>query len=153
MVGGAILFTLIGAAPGHFVSGGVLDPLLYGATLGVLVATGLLQRSVTVMDEGLWVSRSYTDRFFCQWSEVVAVERRQLGPFAFDQLLLREPVRKFFRSTAPGPPDISWRPTGSKRIAIGLYDRAWRTGPIGAAMSARGVSLEAVTRTNKPAVT
>ena len=100
------------------------------------------------MDGGRWVKRSYINRFFCPWPEVVAVERRQLGPFALDQLVLREPVRKYFGGKLAGPPDVTWRPTSSKRIFIGLSDSHWRTGPIGAALTARGVSLEAAAHTD-----
>lgn len=114
---------LIGASPGYLRTGALFDPLSYGAMVGVIVAGSIGQRSVTVIGEGLWIKRSYADRFFCQWMDVVAVERRRIGPFAFDQLVLREPVRKFFGGKLSGPPDVTWRPVSSKRIFIGLYDK------------------------------
>ncbi|HWF42477.1 MAG TPA: hypothetical protein VN683_10370 [Acidothermaceae bacterium] len=113
------------------------------AFASAVLALSTAQRCVTVTDKGLRIRRSYLlDRFSCPWSEVVAVERRQLGPLAVDQLVLREPVRSYRRRTS-GPAEVTSWPIRSKRIFIGLYDKNWRAGPIGMAMTASGVSLEA----------
>jgi hypothetical protein len=148
VLGTSVCAALIAATPGLLRSDDWSGSVSYAVLVGTIVAVSIGQRSVTVMDEGLWIRRSYADRFFCQWSGVVAVERRQLGPFAVDQLVLREPVRKFFGGKLAGPPDVTWRPTSSKRILIGVYDRQWRIGPIGAALTAHGVSLVATARTD-----
>jgi hypothetical protein len=140
----AVLF----AVPALFGTSGLIYSWLYGAWFGVACALGCRQRSVTVADEGLWVKRSLINRFFCPWPEVVAVERRQVGPFTVDQLVLREPVRGHVGGKVAGPSVVTWRPVSSKRIFIGLYDRHWKTGPIGAALTARGVSLETTAHTD-----
>jgi hypothetical protein len=97
LLGLGMCCALIGASPGYVRTGGLFEPLSYGVMIGAVVAGSIGQRSVTVIREGAWVKRSYADRFFCQWTDVVAVSRRRIGPVAFDQLLLRDPVRKFFR--------------------------------------------------------
>jgi hypothetical protein len=147
-----VCIALIGATPGYLRTGGLFDPLCYGITLGAIIAVTIGQRTVTLIDEGMTMRRSSFDRFFCPWTEVVAVERRQLGPFGVDQLQLREPLRRYIRYSSTSPPDVTWRPTRSKRVFIGLYDRHWRTGPIGAALKAHGVSPEAIRPTRDPAV-
>ncbi len=141
---------LIAAAPHYFSSGAVLQSLLFGVSLGVAGAVGSRRSSVAVMDEGLFVGGGYGG-FFCRWSEI-AVERRQFGPFSRDLLRLREPVRRYTRGNASGPPEFSWRPISSRRLYIRRYDTYWRTGPIGAAMTAHGVSLVAITPSPSPAV-
>jgi hypothetical protein len=67
--------------------------LSYIAVLGVYNAVLTRWKKVTIIDEGLLLKAGYTGGLFCQWSEIVAVERRHLGPFRLDQLLMREPVR------------------------------------------------------------
>ena len=125
----------------RYSSGDTLSKSLYfGVALGVVLAALTRWQTVTVMDEGLLVAGGYGG-FFCPWSEV-AVERRQFGPLSLDQLRLHKPVRRYTRGSATGPPEFTWRPTRSKRLFIGRYDRNWRAGPIGAALTARGASLD-----------
>ena len=125
----------------QYASSGVLSHSLYfGVCLGGVLAALTRWQTVTVMDEGLLVAGGYGG-FFCPWSEV-AVERRQFGPLSLDQLRLRKPVRRYTRGSATGPPEFTWRPTRSKRLFIGMWDRNWRAGSIGAALTAHGASLE-----------
>lgn len=126
---------------GHFVA--------FAVWAAALLAPGALyRRTVTINHEGLTLRRGSAGRFFCPWSEIVGVERRRLWPFAVDQLQLRKPVRRHVSYSSTNPPEVTWRPTSNKRVFIALYDRNWRTGPIGAAMTARGISLQ--TRTPRP---
>jgi len=143
---------LFGAAALYFHGNRAFGLLAYIAGFSAYYAVLTRLTKVTIIDEGLMLKAGYTGGLFCQWSEIVAVERRHLGPFRLDQLVLREPVRAHLRSNRWAPPEVTWRPTRSKRMFIGLYDKNWRTGPIGAAMTAHGVSLVAITPTPKPAV-
>lgn len=144
-----VLFTgltvaLVLGTPAHLKTHAWLGPSLYGiGVFGGPIAYGIRRRTLTPTDEGLWIYRSYFDQMFCSWGEVLRVERRRMGPFSTDQLVLREPVRKLIKSDGRSPAEIVWKPTRSKRILIGLYDKRWRSGPTGAALTARGVSLDA----------
>jgi hypothetical protein len=112
--------------------------------MAAIVAPGALyRRSVTITDEGLTIRRGSAGRFFCRWSQVVGIESRQRWFFAVDQLQLREPVRRQVSYSSTSPPDVTWRPTSSKRLFIGLYDKNWRRGLIGAALTAHVASIEA----------
>ena len=154
-LGPAVCLALIGATPGYVHAGGLFDPLYFGIgiMLGCIVAVDVRRLRITVVDDGLSLKQGYTGGLFCPWSEIVAVERRRRGPFVLDQLQLREPLRAFVRRNATGPPEVTWRPTNGRTLFIGVYDKDWRSGPIGAALTARGVSLEAIKPTRKPAVT
>jgi len=135
---------VIAGTPGHLHTHAWFDPLLYGGLVGSSIVSGIRRRRVTPADEGLWIRRSYFDQMFSPWDEVVRVERRRVGPFATDQLVVREPLRKWVKSDGRSPAEIVWKPTRSKRILIGLYDKRWRSGPIGAALTVRGVSPDAI---------
>ena len=133
---------LIAGAPGHLHTHGWFEPLSYGFGLAITVTYTCRRRTLTPTDEGLWIYRSYFDQMFSTWGEIVRVERRRVGPFATDQLVLREPVRKTVKSDMRSPAEIVWKPRPNQRVLIGLYDKRWRSGPIGAALTARGVSLD-----------
>jgi hypothetical protein len=117
--------------------------LAFGVSYGCICASIVRRRRITVTDDGLWIKRSYVNQMFSSWAEVVGVERRRFGPFATDQLRLREAVRKYVEDDVKGQAKVVWKPRPNQRVLIGLYDKRWRTGPIGAALIARGVSLEA----------
>ena len=122
--------------------------MIYGTSLGCAVMYGVRARTLTPTDEGIWIYRGHFTQMFAAWDEVVRVERRNLGLLGTDQLVLREPVRKYVRSDMRSPAEIVWKSKPNQRVLIGLYDRHWRSGPIGAALTSRGVSLDAKSRSD-----
>lgn len=152
MLGIGVCAAFVGAAAAYFHDSRVFGLLAYIAYFGALRAVATRMQKVTIIDEGLLLKAGYTGGLFCQWSEIVAIEPRHFGPLKFDQLQLRGPVRAYVRGNRAAPPEFTWRPTRSRRLTIGAYDRNWRTGPIGTALTAHGVSLEAIRPTGDPAV-
>ena len=117
--------------------------LSFGLANGCIFTWAVRRPKITVTPDGLWMKRSRFNLMFSSWAEVVGVERRRFGPFATDQLRLREVLRRYVTSDMKGPAETVWKPRPNQRVLVGLYDKHWRTGPIGAALTARGVSLEA----------
>jgi hypothetical protein len=151
VVGG--LAAMVGASVWLSGSTGAAHFVAFAFWIAAIVAPGALyRRTVTTAEDGLALRRGALGQVFCPWSEIVGVEKRQLWPFAMDQPQLREPVRRHLSYSSTSPPDVTWRPTSNKRLFIGLYDKNWRTGPIGTAMTAHGVSLRAMTPRRNPVV-
>jgi hypothetical protein len=84
--------------------------LAEGVIFACIVAFGVRRPTITVTDDGLWIKRSRFNQMFSSWAEVVGVERRQFGPFATDQLRLREPLRKYVTSDMKSPAKTVWKP-------------------------------------------
>ncbi len=149
VLGYCVCFAVIATALQYSTSGVLSHSLYFGVAFGVVLAALTRWKTVTVLDDGLLVAGGYGG-YFCQWSDV-AFERHQLGPLSLDQLRLRKPVRRYTRGSATGPPEFTWRPIRSKRLFIGMWDRNWRAGPLGAALTAPGASLEGTARTDTEA--
>ena len=127
----------------------VVDPWPIGLLLGVALAAsfGALRlararrRTLTVTDEGLLLQR---DRYglSARWEDVTGIQPRRLaGVLPVDELLLtdRELVARTSTGTERELPDGLDEHPASRRVQVSLYDKGWRTGPIGEELRRSGV--------------
>ena len=125
--------------------------LVFGIALAGTVGPRVIRaRSLTLTDENLKHSKGYTYRLTASWADVVGVQRRGVGFVKFDELRLRAPAPEPAPSRgASDAPTRAPKPISDRYILLGLYDRRWRTGPIGAALRAQGIPLQEATHTRE----
>jgi hypothetical protein len=127
-------------------------PWVEGAALG-LIGAGLSsmylvpkirRRSLTVSDTGLTAQRD-TYRVSCLWDDVADVRRRRLGGIVVvDEIVFQrgrtEPVDSRGKTRRGVSPKVA-KSGADRRIQIGVYDAAWRDGPVGEILAARGLTI------------
>jgi hypothetical protein len=134
-----ILLGPLYAAPGFIRTHGWMG-LIFGVALaGSLGPRAIRARSLTLTDEGLKHAKGYTYRLTASWDDVVGVQRRGIGFLKFEELRLRAPAPD--QAVSPGPSRAP-KQISDRYILLGLYDRHWRTGPVGTALRAHGIPLD-----------
>ena len=118
-----------------------LRPLAMGAGIGLVLAVAILlpacgrirRRTLQVDASGLTVQRD-TYRMRAGWDDVVGVQRRRhQGLLVVDELVLADSSLEAVDSRGrPStiPDDLPGQPA-TRRVMVSLYDKEWRTGPVG----------------------
>lgn len=154
----SVVGLLIGANCVVLVGAGVLEavtrkvPWIQGAAVG-LIGAGLFSGylvlrirrcSLTVSDTGLTAQRD-TYRVSWSWDDVTDVRRRRLGGIVpVDEIVFQQGRTEPVDSRGKVRPDVLSKVADAeadRRIQIGVYDTAWRDGPVGTILTARGVSV------------
>ena len=142
----ATLPLLVGA--GWVLLGAVFDSPLT-AEVGVLLAVAMFtrnlvrvrRRTLTVTDQGLVVQRDQY-RLTVPWSGVQGVQRRNHQRVMRAEELLVEGAQVEALDRRGRPTDVESQLEGhpaTTRVMVSLYDRGWRSGPIGDRLRELGV--------------
>jgi hypothetical protein len=123
---------LFGAAAAYFHDSRAFGPLALIAYFGALNAVSTRLQKVTIIDEGLLLRSGYTGGLFCQWSEIVAVERGHIGPI---RLISFGCVSRFAHTSAATRPLRLSSPGG--QLAAGASPSVPMTGTGGRVRSVR----------------
>ena len=127
----------------------LVRPRFVGVTAGLLFLAGsaltsyarVRRRTLTLLDEGLLVQRDGY-RMFVPWQGVVRVQpRRHQWVLVVEELVVtgaRVEPRDSRGRTVALPRRLPTHP-GSTRVLLSVYDKHWRTGPIGARLRSLGV--------------
>ncbi|HEY3546799.1 MAG TPA: hypothetical protein VGK17_12035 [Propionicimonas sp.] len=119
----------------------IFRPVWVGVVLGLTLASSMTlsnvrrvrRRSLSVSEAGLEVQRD-TYAIRVGWDQVLGVQQRlHQGVIPVEELVLSGsriiPRGSTGKTTTPGA-RLSSHPA-PKRILISLYDKSWRTGPVG----------------------
>ncbi len=132
------------AATTNLIRGHWSDAFFSGAVMALILGPAIRFRSLSVTDDGITRIKGFTYGWTAAWSDIQEVRRRRIGLVRFDQLIVRVAIpESVTTSDAAASTQDSRRKTASnRRIFIGMYDKDWRTGPVGVALLAAGVPLE-----------
>jgi hypothetical protein len=143
IVGIGIIAGGFGATP-SLVTGHWLDAAFYGCAAAVVLGVAVRFRSLSVSTDGLTRVHRFRYVWHAPWVDVRVIQSSKDGFATFDQLLVHRPRASAAAGTNPRTTTRRRRLfKGDRRVFIGMYDKRWRTGLVGAALSATGSSTEA----------